>query len=195
MTTRMDPFQSALERDVAKVRVEQEETKQMAAKALTTADQTKQQLVQLTQRASALESQPRQPTRGVGGRNSVEGLGYDSLQVGGPRGNLVIIGKFDSFASRATRNACWDLIRAALSPELAAQIQHIETPGLRSPIILAHLHEDPAGPAQTRDKMMAFCKKIREGKYSYSVDGTTWDIYASPSKSFEQRQLDAASTL
>ena len=198
MGTRMDAIQGSLQRDVSKLRHEQAETKEMAAKALTNSDQTKQQISQLAQRVTALENNPQKG--GVGrsgsaalGASDIGDVGFNSL--GGPKGNTVIIGKFAPYATKEARNQGWELIKGVLPPEIVDQVHRIETPGLRGPIILGHLVEAAGGPAETRNQMLDLCKRVKQGQYTYDSGGQSWDIYFSPSKSFAQRQLDAASTL
>ena len=83
----MDAIQGSLQRDVSKLRHEQAETKEMAARALTNTDQAKHQIAQLTQRVTALENKSQQGGGGEQGtiptHRTLERLG--TIRWGDPR--------------------------------------------------------------------------------------------------------------
>ena len=167
---RMDNLQESLSRDDAKgMRGEQHETEALAAKTLPLADQTSGKVNDLMARVTALETRARSvpPTCRSPPSGSGMNSGYDSL--GGPRGNQVIMGRFAQHASRAERKAQWEDIKRALPPHLVQQIKDIETPGLRSSIVLVTLHEDPTGPQSTRETMRNSCKVIKQAACTCKV--------------------------
>ena len=87
---------------------------------------------------------------------------------------MIIIGKFAPYATRETRTQGWTLIKAVLPPDIGEQIQSVEAPRLRGPILLGHLVEAVGGPAETRTKMLDLCKRVKQGQYSYESGGQNW---------------------
>ena len=154
---RFEKMEGGIGRDLAKIRVEQKETKEIAAKALTASDQIKKELQQLTKRVDALEKNPaaipRQGTR-TGGASGAN-LGFLD-QIGGENGTDMVIGKFPPHATRKQRLECWGKIKGAMPQELVDQVEKVDTPGLRGQIIIVTLRASPEGPRQNRDNLRSF---------------------------------------
>ena len=191
-----------LTRDLSKLRGEQEKTKEMAAKALTTTTETQQDLKDLAKRVTALEmGHPPGLGKGKGaqaggGKGSFRTTptGYDTL--GGEQGNEVIMGKITKWASKDDRDKIWQKIRDKLPADLSEAVESVSAPGLRQRFILLTLKCHPQGTAKTREDMLAFCRKVKQANLQYEDDdGNVQDIFATPSKPFEQRQKDAAATV
>ena len=195
-------IKTELGRDLNKIKNEQRETNNIAAKALTAADQTKQELKTLTQRVEKLEKGdvPAGPTpkfslQGPGGKGKgKQATGYE--QLGGENGNEVIIGQIPHWASQEERLEIWNQIKTIIPPDLANQVVEVTAPGLRQRFLRATLAMHPEGVPETRKNMLAFCKKIKELACVYEgEEGARIPIYATPSKPWQQRQRDAAATL
>ena len=191
-----------LTRDLSKLRGEQEETKEMAAKALTTTTETQQDLKDLAKRVTALEMGPPpglgkgKGAQGTGGKGNFRTTptGYETL--GGELGNEVIVGKITKWASKEDREQIWKKIQAKLPQELSEAVESMTAPGLRQRFILLHLKCHPQGTGKTREDMLNFCRQIKQANLQYEdEDGAMQDIFATPSKPYEQRQKDAAATV
>ena len=120
---RMQELRTDLNRDLGKIRKDQRETKDIATKALTTADSTHKEMQSLAKRVSALEKGgvPAKTATGGGTGTSTEIPGYKSL--GGENGTDMVVGEFDQYASREERKTNWAKIKAALPQWMAAEIE------------------------------------------------------------------------
>ena len=195
VNSRFEKMEHNFGRDLAKVRVEQKETKDIAAKALTTSDQTKKKLQQLTRRVESLEMAPKTPgggTRAAGASGA--GVGVLDL-IGGENGTEIVVGKFPLHATRKQRLDCWDIIKRALPQELAEQVEKVDTPGLRGQIIIATIFASPEGPRKNRENLRQFCGQIRDSKLKYQYEGAQYEVYATPTKPYELRMQNAESSL
>ena len=152
--SRFDEVKGDLYKEVGKLRREQGETKDIATKALTTADSTKKEMQNLSKRVAALEKGEGPRGRGLSvATPGSQAVGYNSL--GGEAGNEMIVGTFDQYASRDERKANWEKIRSALPEDIDSMIEKIEAPGLRNKIIIATIKSSPEGVAKTRENLLS----------------------------------------
>ena len=202
VTSMKTEIRSEIGRDLNRIRNEQKETNNIAAKALTTADQTKQELKTLAQRVEKLEkgegppgTNPRTHPHFTGGKGKgKQATGYE--QLGGEQGNEIIMGQIPHWASQEERLAIWQQMKERLAPELSEQVTDVVAPGLRQCFLRITLQPHPEGISETRKNMLSFCRKVKEAAPTYTgEDGSEIPIFATPSKPWQQRQRDAAATL
>ena len=110
-------------------------------------------------------------------------------------GNEMVIGRFPDYSSVTERKAGWEILRTRLPTHIQDQITTIEAPGLKGSIVLAKLAAHPEGVKATRLALIAGCKEIRQAKLQYQYLDETHEIYASPSKPYEQRLKEAKAGL
>ena len=196
----IEQVRTDINRDVGKLRADQKETKEIASKALTVADETKREMKALANRVATLERGGGQGTSGsASGRataktNPREELGYNSL--GGPLGNEMVVGEFDQYASREERQQNWEIIKRALPEGVAERVEKVTAPGLRNRVMIVTLKSSPEGPEKTRELLVDTCRTIRQAKIKYTdTDGNMREVYANPTKPLAQRQLDSQVTL
>ena len=186
-----------LDRDLGKLQREGAETRKMAARAVTTTEETKQRVDGIEKRLAKLEDKVANPSLppGLAGRPNptTETVGCnDWNELGGELGDTLVLGGFRAHATAEERREELEEILKILPEALVSQIATRIIPEPRTNIVLLKIHPSPQGPTETRRAMLAWCKEVRANKYQRKIgDEPTREIYATPSKPWAMRQRDA----
>ena len=182
-----------VDKDMAKLQREGTETRRMAARAVTSAEETKQRVDRLEKRLAQLETQPPKPTNPntATPANPSDGR-TDWHELGGEEGDTIVLGGFRAHSTAEERKTELETILNLFPTDLTEQIATRIIPEPRTNIVLLKIHHSPKGTAETRRAMLAWCKQVRTMKFRRQT-GTepAREVYASPSKPFHMRQRDA----
>ena len=196
MTQNQNNF-DRLDRRVSAMQAEVNETKDIAAKATTIANDTRQQMTALERRVANLEK--------GGGRGSMGGQTApqqspnqskrDWEHLGGEEGNTLVVGGFRDFAQKEERKEEWAKVRAQIPEKLANQIAEEIVPNAPCSTVLLKLHT-LGGPAETRRAMLDWVRDFKALKIQETTEGESQErtFWAGPSKPYEMRQRDAKLT-
>ena len=185
---------SKLDRDINKLQREGSETRRMAARAVTSAEDTKVRVDKIEKRLAQLESQPPKPAHAPPTTNPTQPSSgrTDWQELGGEEGDTIVLGGFRAHSTAEERRNELDQILLMLPEDLTTQIATRIIPEPRTNVVLLKIHHSAQGTAETRRAMLAWCKKVRGLKLQRTVETEPpRDIYASPSKPFHMRQRDA----
>ena len=184
----VNKVQEALTKRLSRVERKQKESQHIAAKALTATEAINKKVTGLEARLTAIEKGHPTPSA-KHGTSGGGGMGYDKL--GGDEGSEVVMGQFPDWSSKADRDTLWESLKTKLPQDLQNQVEEVTAPGLKGKVVIVSLIKE-ATVKETRQRMLRFCKTIKEAKLTYQADGQELQIYAIPSKPFEQRQKETA---
>ena len=186
-----------MDREMGKLQRDGAETRRMAARAVTTTEETKQRVDGIEQRLAKLEDKVANPTPSALRPQSQTTPKEDTArngwnELGGETGDTIVLGGFRAHSTAEERREELEEILKVLPEALVQQIATRIIPEPRTNIVLLKIHPSPQGIQDTRRKMLAWCKEVRANKYQRKIDDEpTREIYASPSKPFAMRQRDA----
>ena len=194
--TQNDKRFNKLDRDMDKIQKEGADTKRMAARAVTSAEEAKTRVDQMEKRLAALETKvanPTFPTPGQQVPQSRESQGRsDWRELGGEQGDTVVLGGFRENSTADDRRTELEEILRVFPEELSSKISTRIIPETRTNIVLLKLTQSPEGPVETRRAMMAWCKRVKEMKCLRKIgDEEARVVSAWASKPFHVRQRDA----
>ena len=183
-----------LDRDMSKLQREGSETRKMAARAVTSAEDTKNRVDRIEKRLTQLETQTRNPApvpKKDTSPSRPQGR-TDWQELGGEDGDTLVLGGFRAHSTADERRTELDDILALFPPDLTDKTATRIIPEPRTNVVLLKVHHSDQGTAETRRNMLAWCKQVRALKLKRQVnDEPAREIYASPSKPFHMRQRDA----
>ena len=184
-----------IDRRVSTMQNEIKETKDIAAKATTIANDTKTQLTALERRVAQLEkgggaagSGPTQASPSNQGRRDWE-------QLGGEEGDTIVVGGFREYAQKEERREEWAKIQQQVTEPLRTKIKELIVPNAPCSTILLKIQRE-GGPTETRRAMLDWVRDFKALQIKETTAGETNErtFWAGPSKPFAMRQRDAKLT-
>ena len=160
-----------LRRDVRRMESEAHEAKEMAAKATTLARDTQGALEALEARVAKIKAGkgPAPPSASTPMHNPSAGS-KDWDQLGGEKGDTIVIGGFRPYAARDERQSEWDAVRGKLSPEMREAIVDTIVPSALCQTVLVKIKAS-ATTRETRLEMLAWCRKFKEAAPTHQAAG------------------------
>ena len=155
-----------LDKDMAKLQREGAETRKMAARAVTSAEDTRQRVDKIEHRLAQLEAKTSHPpprSRSVPISTASQEKS-EWQELGGEEGDTVVMGGFRKHSTPEDRRTELDEVIAGLPQDLADRILTRIVPATHTDIVLLKLQISDKGPDQTRRDTLAWCTKIKEAK-------------------------------
>ena len=183
-----------LDKDMSKLQREGSETRKMAARAVTTAEDTRQKVDKLERRLNALEAKANKPPEY--GHTNTASTGQTQRsewqELGGEEGDTIVLGGFRKNSTADERRAELAEVEALLADDVKSQIADKIIPATRTEIVLLKIVHSDKGPDETRRNNLALCAKIKAANIKRRTgDEPERTIYAGASKPFHIRQHNA----
>ena len=183
-----------LDKDMSKLQREGSETRKMAARAVTTAEDTRQKVDKLERRLNALEAKATAPPERLPTHQAITGQQPKSewQELGGEEGDTIVMGGFRKNSTADERRAELTEVLAQLPEEITSQLVDKIIPATRTEIVLLKIAHSDKGPDETCRQNLALCTKIKEANLKRRTgDEPERTIYAGASKPFHIRQRNA----
>ena len=190
-TRRFDTLQAdntrrfrALQAESGKRQKEGTETRKMAAKAVVTAEETKNRMDTTERRSIALDK-----GNSIGRIQVADTPQSDRSQVGRPEGDTAVLVGFRGHPTREECETELNEIMELLPAELQQQMAKKIIPALRGKTILIKTHPSPEGINETRRTLIEWCKQLKVCKIQRTTEGEgAREFYAMASQPYETRQ-------